>query len=94
MLTRRGINWSRRFQQDRGPYRINAKQRHDRRRGWSFRLKAATAPFSKTCASEQLIEKTAVQRKFFEIECKGMFTHACKVRLEGVVSKVRDNRRI
>src|SRR5829696_2023324 len=42
---------------------------------------------------KKLIEKTAVQfSESFEVEGKEMFAHACKVGLEGVVSKVRDSR--
>jgi bifunctional non-homologous end joining protein LigD len=42
---------------------------------------------------KKLIEKTAIQfSESFEIEGKEMFAHACKVGLEGVVSKVRDSR--
>jgi bifunctional non-homologous end joining protein LigD len=40
-----------------------------------------------------LIEKTAIQfSESFEVDGKEMFAHACKVGLEGVVSKVRDSR--
>jgi bifunctional non-homologous end joining protein LigD len=42
---------------------------------------------------KKLIEKTAIQfSESFEIEGKEMFAHACKIGLEGVVSKVRDSR--
>ena len=42
---------------------------------------------------KELIEKTAIQfSESFEIDGKEMFAHACKVGLEGVVSKVRDSR--
>jgi bifunctional non-homologous end joining protein LigD len=40
-----------------------------------------------------LIEKTAIQfSESFEVDGKEMFAHACKVGLDGVVSKVRDSR--
>jgi bifunctional non-homologous end joining protein LigD len=40
---------------------------------------------------KKLIEKTEIQfSESFEIDGKEMFAHACKVGLEGVVSKVRD----
>ena len=42
---------------------------------------------------KKLIEKTAIQfSESFEVDGKEMFAHACKVGLEGVVSKVRDSR--
>jgi bifunctional non-homologous end joining protein LigD len=42
---------------------------------------------------KKLIEKTSIQfSESFEVEGKEMFAHACKVGLEGVVSKVRDSR--
>nr|WP_249810554.1 non-homologous end-joining DNA ligase [Bradyrhizobium sp. 157] len=42
---------------------------------------------------KKLIERTAIQfSESFEIDGKEMFAHACKVGLEGVVSKVRDSR--
>ena len=42
---------------------------------------------------KKLIEHTDVQfSDSFEIEGREMFSHACKVGLEGVVSKVRDSR--
>ena len=42
---------------------------------------------------KRLIEKTAVQfSESFEVDGKEMFAHACKIGLEGVVSKVRDSR--
>jgi bifunctional non-homologous end joining protein LigD len=42
---------------------------------------------------KKLIEKTAIQfSENFEVDGKEMFAHACKVGLEGVVSKVRDSR--
>jgi bifunctional non-homologous end joining protein LigD len=42
---------------------------------------------------KKLIEKTAIQfSESFAVEGKEMFAHACKVGLEGVVSKVRDSR--
>jgi bifunctional non-homologous end joining protein LigD len=42
---------------------------------------------------KKLIEKTAIQfSESFEVDGKEMFAHACKVGLEGVVSKVRDGR--
>ena len=40
---------------------------------------------------KKLIEKTEIQfSESFEIDGKEMFAHACKVGLEGVVSKVRE----
>lgn len=42
---------------------------------------------------KKLIEKTEIQfSESFEIDGKEMFAHACKIGLEGVVSKVRDSR--
>src|ERR1044072_7958512 len=42
---------------------------------------------------KKLIERTAIQfSESFDVEGKEMFAHACKVGLEGVVSKVRDSR--
>ncbi|MDE5453678.1 DNA ligase [Bradyrhizobium sp. CSA112] len=42
---------------------------------------------------KKLIEKTAIQfSESFEVDGKEMFAHACKVGLEGVVSKLRDSR--
>src|SRR5437879_7745420 len=42
---------------------------------------------------KKLIEKTAIQfSESFEVDGKERFAHACKVGLEGVVSKVRDSR--
>jgi bifunctional non-homologous end joining protein LigD len=41
----------------------------------------------------KLIEKTAIQfSESFELDGREMFRHACRVGLEGVVSKVRDSR--
>jgi bifunctional non-homologous end joining protein LigD len=42
---------------------------------------------------KKLIEKTAIQfSESFELDGREMFRHACRVGLEGVVSKVRDSR--
>jgi bifunctional non-homologous end joining protein LigD len=42
---------------------------------------------------QKLIAKTAIQfSESFELDGREMFKHACKMRLEGVVSKVRDSR--
>jgi bifunctional non-homologous end joining protein LigD len=75
---------------------------------WSFRQQTALRIFPccrTNCAAsklplierkthlKKLIEKTAIQfSESFEVEGKEMIAHACKVGLEGVVSKVRDSR--
>ncbi|MCK1639599.1 DNA ligase [Bradyrhizobium sp. 157] len=49
--------------------------------------------FERKAHLKKLIEKTAIQfSESFEVDGKEMFAHACKVGLEGVVSKVRDSR--
>src|SRR5207237_7135620 len=48
--------------------------------------------FERKTHLKKLIEKTAIQfSESFEVDGKEMFAHACKVGLEGVVSKVRDS---
>ena len=49
--------------------------------------------FERKTHLKKLIEKTAIQfSESSAVEGKEMFAHACKVGLEGVVSKVRDSR--
>jgi bifunctional non-homologous end joining protein LigD len=49
--------------------------------------------FERKTYLKKLIEKTAIQfSESFEVDGKEMFAHACRVGLEGVVSKVRDSR--
>ena len=49
--------------------------------------------FERKAHLKKLIDGTAIQfSESFELDGKEMFAHACKVGLEGVVSKVRDSR--
>jgi hypothetical protein len=60
---------------------------------WSSSPRTHFVILSAKAHLKKLLEKTEIQfSENFEIDGKEMFAHACKIGLEGVVSKVRDSR--